>query len=105
MKKRVVIYASAALVLFFGIFLGYKVPNLVWLVALIELTFGIGFGYYSSKLAKQEVNDEKDVEINSLKTANALIKEELTRKKAELESIKEANKKVKKEKKPKKVGE
>ena len=105
MKTKVIIYASAVLMLFLGIFLGYKVPNLVWVITLAELTFGIGFGYYSSKLSKQEANDAKDVEINSLKTANALMKEELTRKKAELASIKSANKAVKKEKKPKKVGE
>ena len=105
MKTKVIIYASAVLMLFLGIFLGYKVPNLVWVIALAELTFGVGFGYYSAKLSKQAVSEEKDVEINSLKTSNALIKEELERKKAELASIKSANKAVKKEKKPKKVGE
>lgn len=105
MKTKVIIYVSAVLMLFLGIFLGYKVPNLVWVIALAEFTFGVGFSYYSAKLSKQAVDEEKDVEINSLKTSNALIKEELERKKAELASIKSANKAVKKEKKPKKVGE
>ena len=98
MKTKVVIYVSAAIMLLFGIFMGYEFPNLAVFLSVLELAAGIGFGYYYNKAAEFEAKEGKDAEIESLKAANSLLK-------AEMDSIKKANTAVKKTSKPKKVRE